>query len=193
MELQFTWKITGISKCGHAERKVCREAREWNECLEACQTEARLHCDPDIFSDYNELQVHLISRPHPNFVNQSIKQLKRDHTLKHLLLSCYARESRRVIFEKLVKELCYGCSVNHPSQRQHDVCLMMEENEQMDLCMDQSLERVSKESVMHRWLYEAKDVIHPPVNGLDIIKYSYEDISKDKETIKLLIQALSIS
>ena len=37
--------------------------------------------------------------------------------------------------DKTVKTLCYGCEVDHPSQVQHNVCCMMEPEEQISYCL----------------------------------------------------------
>ena len=33
------------------------------------------------------------------------------------------------LIQKKTKELCHGCQTDHPLQKQHDVCLMMDDDE----------------------------------------------------------------
>ena len=40
-------------------------------------------------------------------------------------------EQVSTIMESLICELCYGCQVDHPSQRQHDLCLMASDKERL--------------------------------------------------------------
>ncbi len=44
------------------------------------------------------------------------------------------------VFPENIKENCYGCVVDHPSQVQH-YCLMMSEDEQIELCFEDMFEK----------------------------------------------------
>ena len=49
-------------------------------------------------------------------------------------LEAFIKDIVRDVSEKmnsLVPVLCYGCQTNHPSQREHDLCLMATEEERM--------------------------------------------------------------
>ena len=190
MKLQYRWQIKGIRYDGE-KQEICHKTEEWMESLQACQNEARLHYDSEIFYHYKDLEIIILTRPHPDIVNEEMKRLNRHTILKHELLICYAEELRKVIFEQLVKELCNGCSMDHPSQIQHDVCLMMDTSDQISLCLDLGLERLCQEKIIAKWVQRTKHVADPPLTGIDIIKYTYEDISEDKETLRLLIKTLS--
>ena len=48
--------------------------------------------------------------------------------LDNALAYSYAVHLRPLIL-KLVTERCHGCRIGHPSQIQHDVCVMMDEEE----------------------------------------------------------------
>ena len=63
------------------------------------------------------------------------------------LVRAYAVHIEAVLNES-IKELCYGCMVDHPSQTQHDVCLMMSEEERLYHCLEKCLEYVSEEDIM---------------------------------------------
>ena len=63
------------------------------------------------------------------------------------LVRAYAIHMESVLNES-IRKLCYGCSVDHLSQAQHDVCLMMSEEEQIYHCLEKCLELVTEEDVM---------------------------------------------
>ena len=49
----------------------------------------------------------------------------------------------QVVFQK-----CYGCQVDHPSQIQHDVCIMMDIDEQIHYCLADALPYVHLDHVV---------------------------------------------
>lgn len=51
---------------------------------------------------------------------------------KHLLKKIPA-----VVYEK-----CYGCQADHPSQIQHDVCIMMSRKEHVELYFDELINKL---------------------------------------------------
>ena len=59
------------------------------------------------------------------------------------------------ILEEMVRtistEKCYGCKVDHPSQIQHDVCLMMDYKEKVELCLPEAIERVDHLQATQLW------------------------------------------
>lgn len=63
------------------------------------------------------------------------------------LVRAYALHMESVLNEA-IKTLCYGCLVNHPSQTQHDVCLMMSGDEQVHHCFQKCLGLVNEKDVM---------------------------------------------
>ena len=194
MRLQYCWQIKGTRRHGkHGEevQEICDEGENWSDSLESCRDEARLHYDSDIFSRYTYLETVIITRPHPDMVKEEMRLIGRRLNLKHDLLVCYAEELKTLIFEQIIKELCYGCSVDHPSQTHHDVCLMMESNEQIQLCLDIALQRLNHENVIAKWIKRSKHTVDPPLNGIDILKYTSEDIPKEKETLEQLVRILS--
>ena len=48
----------------------------------------------------------------------------------------------------VTRELCYGCEFNRPSQLDHDVCLMMEENERILHCLPHALKELDVSKVL---------------------------------------------
>ena len=49
---------------------------------------------------------------------------------------------------QIIEEKCFGCSVHHPSQRQHDLCLMSGYGAQVLCCYKEALERVPRLQLM---------------------------------------------
>ena len=58
--------------------------------------------------------------------------------LDNALAFSYAVHLRPLI-SKLVTERCHGCRIGHPSQIQHDVCVMMDEEEKIRYCMSEAI------------------------------------------------------
>ena len=50
--------------------------------------------------------------------------------------------------DAVIPKVCFGCTVNHPSQTHHDVCLMMEEEERIKYCLKHCLDLVDEKAVM---------------------------------------------
>ena len=49
-------------------------------------------------------------------------------------VECFLQEVEEQVSDKmteLISKLCSGCQVNHPSQRQHDLCLMASDTERL--------------------------------------------------------------
>ena len=69
------------------------------------------------------------------------------HELERALAQAYAVYLKRVIPD-VAKELCYGCQVNHPSQVQHDVCLMMDDEERIDYCLEMAMTLLNESKVL---------------------------------------------
>ena len=42
----------------------------------------------------------------------------------------------------IIKKTCNGCRINHPSQIEHDVCLMMTREEMVELCFKEALREI---------------------------------------------------
>ena len=60
----------------------------------------------------------------------------------------YKALKKELQLEQVISENCFGCIVNHPSQRQHDLCLMSEYGEQVFRCYEQALSQVSRPKLM---------------------------------------------
>ena len=58
----------------------------------------------------------------------------------------YAKELD-VCVAQAVTKLCHGCIVDHPSQHQHDVCLMMGREQQVDWVFEEALSMVDEDRI----------------------------------------------
>ena len=75
----------------------------------------------------------------------------------------------QICAEALVKDVettaqleCYGCQVDHPSQRHHDVCLMMSFAERVDRCFPEAylfwvMRQKHDDTLFQTWREQHKD------------------------------------
>ena len=54
----------------------------------------------------------------------------------------------RPIIPSVARNLCYGCVVNHPSQVQHDICILMNEEERILHCLSEALQLVDEKKIL---------------------------------------------
>jgi len=66
----------------------------------------------------------------------------------------YARKVREVV-EDLTRKHCYGCRIDHPSQRNHS-CLMMSDLEHLNMYFDDAMEEIDCQEVLNLWKNETK-------------------------------------
>jgi hypothetical protein len=64
-----------------------------------------------------------------------------------LLVVLFAKHLLEKIPEVL-GEKCYGCKTEHPSQIQHDVCIMMSRKEQVELFFEDLLEKLDVRDII---------------------------------------------
>ena len=69
------------------------------------------------------------------------------HKFEHDLALSYAIHLKPVI-PSVACMLCYGCQVDHPSQKQHNVCLIMTEEERTLHCLKQALLQINENKVL---------------------------------------------
>ena len=74
------------------------------------------------------------------------KQQQPEMSLKLL----FARQILNILPD-IIHEKCYGCSVNHPSQKHHNVCMMMTNEEKIEYCLDSALERIDKKEMLQKF------------------------------------------
>ena len=66
----------------------------------------------------------------------------------------YARKVREVVVD-LTRKHCYGCRIDHPSQRNHS-CLMMSDLEHLNMYFDDAMEEIDFHEVLNLWKNESK-------------------------------------
>ncbi len=93
--------------------------------------------------------------------------MSRLEEIEKLLANAYAKEIASHLWEVTQKK-CYGCIVDHPSQRHHDVCLMMEEEERIDVCFEDALRLVDHDRATTDW---KKSIEHLNITGHEILKF----------------------
>jgi hypothetical protein len=59
----------------------------------------------------------------------------------------YPRKVREVVVD-LTRKHCYGCRINHPSQRNHS-CLMMSDLEHLNMYFDDAMEEIDCHEVLN--------------------------------------------
>jgi len=88
----------------------------------------------------------IVTMNKPYIEKDSINSSAGERVLTPGIISAVQRELTpsilRIIDSFVIPKKCYGCRVDHPSQRQHDVCIMMTPKEQLDLCLDEGLELI---------------------------------------------------
>lgn len=88
-----------------------------------------------------------------------------------------------LLLQRLIPEKCYGCQVNHPSQVQHNVCLMMEPEEQVDTYFQDVLSILDEEAVLDYWHHLLLFELEPAHFHLEYMKFTYwrETVWKNEE------------
>lgn len=85
--------------------------------------------------------------------------------LEQTVYNAYAKAVRESLCEVVRKE-CVGCQIDHPSQKQHEVCLLMSFDEKVDYFLEEALKQVDEMRVMQEWvtevetLFPAQDISH---------------------------------
>ena len=81
---------------------------------------------------------------------EDILKASRMEKIEHELKLVYAHHIKKLIPE-IAKEKCFGCHVNHPSQVQHDICLMMSDEEKVNFCMETAMTRLNEDAILEEW------------------------------------------
>ncbi len=91
-----------------------------------------------------ELKKEMASKQISNlFSNQNENSIENSDEKKNFALKMLFAKHILKELPEIVKEKCFGCQVDHPSQLQHDVCLMMTKAEKIEVCFDTALEQVN--------------------------------------------------
>ena len=96
---------------------------------------------------------------------------ERQDAIEKLLIDAFADHLRYEIVT-LTNENCNGCKIDHPSQRQHDCCMM--DNTTMTFnYLDAAMERIDQEKAMKTFIDLANE--HLPMNSLEFLRYDCKD------------------
>lgn len=60
-------------------------------------------------------------------------------------------EEMKSLITDIAKCSCYGCSVDHPSQIQHDICIMSSTDEWTDMFLQKAMQQLNLEKVREKW------------------------------------------
>ena len=96
------------------------------------------------------------------------------------LVSCFAQHLEDKM-KDMIKNDCYGCQVDHPSQIQHDKCMMMSQEEKLDEYLNEAWSLISEEDVLLQWYKGLRDHSSPPLCAREIDRIEAL-LAKSKET-----------
>lgn len=100
----------------------------------------------------------------PVVISTYYKDSKVNRLLKHTLNFLYARSILGVL-DDVVKEHCYGCEIDHPSQTQH-TCLMWTKAEHLDIYFDKAFEKVIYASIVSK-MRKQVEIMDIPLDSKD--------------------------
>ena len=95
--------------------------------------------------------------------------LHRRNYLKSLLGICYARQLMPLI-RQLASNDCTGCLIDHPSQKEHDICVMTEFPVLLEMYLDPALAILEENVVIGTW-FEYLARLQPKVRYHEISEY----------------------
>jgi hypothetical protein len=96
------------------------------------------------------------------------------------LVACFAQHLEDTMRD-LIKKDCYGCQIDHPSQIQHDKCMMMSQEEKLDNYLNEAWSLISEEAVLLQWYKGLRDHSSPPLFAREIDRIEAL-LAKSKET-----------
>ena len=124
------------------------------------------------------MAANQISTLFSNLILNENSNEKKSFVMKML----YAKHILKV-FPDIVKEKCYGCQVNHPSQKHHDVCLQMTNAEKVEICLDTALARVNDFEIYEEFLDFFPEVSEANTTTLE----TYDNEKWRNELIEILL------
>ena len=96
---------------------------------------------------------------------------ERQDAIEKMLIDAFADHLSYEILT-LTNENCYGCKIDHPSQREHDCCMM--DNTTMTCnYLDAAMERIDQDKAMKNFIDLTNE--HLPVNSLEFLRYDCKD------------------
>ena len=82
-----------------------------------------------------------------NFESVMKNEKRKKRTMKLL----FAKHILKIMPD-LIHEKCYGCQVDHPSQRHHDVCCMMKKEERVEAVFETALGRINEFEIFEEYI-----------------------------------------
>ena len=109
----------------------------------------------------------------------------RQKEIESALIEAYTEDFEERMSD-IVQNICFGCIVSHPSQKNHDVCLMMSEEDRVDACWREFLRTVRHDLVTEAWIDRLPgDVDYDEMKGLMNYEYRVKYwLSKREDAIK---------
>ena len=91
-----------------------------------------------------------------------IEEQEEEKAILHLLKVCFSEAVYPLILA-MIKERCFGCQVDHPSQIEHDICLMTEHKERVDMFFQEAfdtilLDEVILDGVYSQWMRRVNEM-----------------------------------
>ena len=74
------------------------------------------------------------------------------------------------VMSTVAMKYCNGCCYDHPSQLEHDICVMMPFEEQVNKWFDEALQMVDEDYIIGHWIGTVGQ-LHPTVRYHEISKY----------------------
>lgn len=106
------------------------------------------------------------------------------------LVSCFAKHLVDKMTE-LIKKNCYGCQNDHPSQIQHDKCLMLSQEEKLDEYLDEAWSLISNKDVLHQWYKDLREHSCPPLTTQEIHRIEAL-LNQSEETERITVYSSDI-
>lgn len=135
-------------------------------------------------------------------IADELQQEIRLNYIEDALMVAYARCIVDVMPEHVTRN-CYGCNLwdpvndmlyDHPSQLHHNVCVMMSQEDQVDLCFEDALKEVDNSEEVDNVWRELRDGMLPPATWIECSKFLCKDwrwtewITEDwKEKVKKMV------
>ena len=128
------------------------------------------------------------------------QQQARLNFIEDALLQSYAEVMAEEL-PGLIEEHCYGCGLvdaetgetyDHPSQLRHNVCVMMDREEQIDYLFEEALDIAENSDITYLIWMEKLATMEPPANFIEYCKYTCEDYKETEMKTDLFKYKVSL-
>ncbi|KXJ24563.1 hypothetical protein AC249_AIPGENE24143 [Exaiptasia diaphana] len=117
----------------------------------------------------NHLKLKIPPRTTKTFLVDEVEMMERQRHIHENLLSIYAGKIE-VEINRLMKERCFGCINNCPSQKDHDLCIETSYSELVDMFLDEAKSKVDLFDVQQQWYKTLANINNPPMTDAEIIQ-----------------------